>query len=270
MRLLFLFLITIFICGCQCPGDKGQCKYMQCKAEVKPVLYIVGDSTVNNTNGELRGWGNVLGVYFDLDKIDVVNKARGGRSSRTFQREGLWNDVLEMIHPGDYVLIQFGHNDGGPIASGKARASIKGIGPESQSVVLENSGEEEVVLTYGGYMRKYINDTLAKGAVPIVCSPVPRNMWNSDNSLVLRNDKDYGLWARQSVESCGGAFIDLNNISALKYEQLGSEYIGKEFFLKDHTHTTVAGAVVNAESVVEGIRLLEKCELKNYLKDSTN
>ena len=265
MRLLSLLLLSVFICGCQKVSD-GDCPHMKCSAKAKPTVYIIGDSTVNNTNGDLRGWGNIIDTCFDLDKITVVNRARGGRSSRTFLTEGLWNVIQTELKPGDYVIMQFGHNDGGPIAKGKARASLKGIGPETQTVTVENTGNEEVVMSYGGYLRKYTNDALAKGAIPIICSPVPRNMWASDKSTVLRNNKDYGLWSKQTAQACGVEFIDLNEITAVKYEKLGSEYISKEFFLEDHTHTTIAGAIVNAESVVAGIRSLKNCKLKNYLK----
>src|SRR5215472_5945469 len=73
-------------------------------------LWVVGDSTANNTNHQ--GWGDPLADYFDAAKINVVNRARAGRSSRTFYTEGLWDNVREQFKPGDYVLIEFGHNDG--------------------------------------------------------------------------------------------------------------------------------------------------------------
>ena len=81
----------------------------------RPTLFLVGDSTVKvGTPGQV-GWGEVVGDHFDLTRINVVNYARGGRSSRTFITEGLWNRVLSAMRPGDYVLIQFGHNDPGEL-----------------------------------------------------------------------------------------------------------------------------------------------------------
>src|SRR3954453_2242717 len=77
-----------------------------------PTLYIVGDSTVKS-DAPLRSWGQELAQFFDLKKINVVNRAIGGRSSRTFQNEGRWDKVLADLKPGDFVLIQFGHNDVG-------------------------------------------------------------------------------------------------------------------------------------------------------------
>jgi len=81
-----------------------------------PTLFLIGDSTVRNGAGDGAnkqwGWGEPIVAYFDPAKIAVLNRARGGRSSRTFLTEGLWEQVLSAMKPGDFVLIQFGHNDG--------------------------------------------------------------------------------------------------------------------------------------------------------------
>src|SRR5262245_18252182 len=74
----------------------------------KPVLYLIGDSTVkNNTRGQV-GWGSAIGRYFDSAKIRVENRALGGRSSRSYLREGLWNKVAADLQRGDFVIMQFG------------------------------------------------------------------------------------------------------------------------------------------------------------------
>ena len=77
-----------------------------------PTLFIVGDSTLNS-NAPLRGWGQDLGQFFDQTKLNVVNRAIGGRSSRTFQYEGRWDKILSELKRGDFVILQFGHNDVG-------------------------------------------------------------------------------------------------------------------------------------------------------------
>ena len=235
----------------------------------KATLWIIGDSTVKNGSGKgdggLWGWGDYLAAHFDTTRLKVVNKARGGRSSRTYQTEGLWNDVLAQIKPGDFVLMQFGHNDGGPMATGRARASIKGNNNDTVNVVLEATGKKETVHSYGWYMRKYIADAKAKGAAPIVLSPIPRNIWNEEGE-VARNSNDYGKWAKEAAEQGGGYFIDLNKIVADHYEKIGEQKVRSEFFLKDHTHTTKAGAILNAASVVEGLKMQPDCPLNNYLK----
>ncbi len=234
----------------------------------KATLWVIGDSTVKNGSGKgeggLWGWGDYIAAHFDTTRLNVVNKARGGRSSRTYQTEGLWKEVLDQVKPGDFVMMQFGHNDGGPMATGRARASIKGNSNDTVNVVLEATGKKETVHSYGWYMRKYIADTKARGATPVVLSPIPRNIWN-DQGKVARNSEDYGKWARDAAEQEDVCFIDLNEIVAEHYEEIGEQKVRSDFFLKDHTHTTKAGAVLNASSVIEGLKKHPDCPLNNYL-----
>lgn len=234
------------------------------KEQEKPSLFIIGDSTVKNNTTGLQGWGDPIAEFFDLSKISVQNRAIGGRSSRTFLTEGRWQKVLEEMKEGDFLLIQFGHNDNGPLASGRARASLKGIGDETKEVVLEATGQKEVVHTYGWYLRKYIREAKAKGVFPILLSPVPRNMWKDGKNI--RAGSEYAQWAGQIAQAEGVPFINLNETIACFYEQLGQERVTKEYFLEDHTHTTPAGARVNAQMVVQGIREMDNCPLKQYLK----
>lgn len=229
-----------------------------------PTLFVIGDSTVNNSGQGFQGWGNVIAEFFDTTKINIVNRARGGRSSKTFINEGLWDQTLAEIKKGDYVLMQFGHNDGGPIAKEKARGSLKGTGDETEEVIVETTGKREVVHTFGWYMRKYIADAKAKGAMPIVLSPVPRNIWK--DGKVEPADQSYGKWAAESAKAGGAFFIDLNNIVAKQYEKDGQAKVAAEYFTtKDHTHTSPAGAKLNAASVIEGLRQLKRFPLKKYM-----
>jgi len=229
-----------------------------------PTLFIIGDSTVNNTGQGFRGWGNVLGEFFDATKINIENRARGGRSSRTFYTEGLWDKALIEIKKGDFVLIQFGHNDGGPIDKEKARGSLKGIGEETTEITVEATGKKEIVHTYGWYLRKFISDAKLKGAIPIVLSPVPRNIWKDGE--VVRASADYGKWAEESAKSENAVFIDLNEIIAEHYEKDGQEKVASTYFtIIDHTHTTAAGARLNAASVIEGLKKIKKVQLRKYI-----
>lgn len=229
-----------------------------------PTLFIIGDSTVNNSSEGFQGWGNVIGNFFDKAKIKVENRARGGRSSRTFYTEGLWDRVLTEVKKGDFILIQFGHNDGGPIDKEKARGSLSGVGDETKEIIVEATGKNEVVHTYGWYLRKFISDARSKGSVPIVLSPVPRNVWKEGK--VVRASADYGKWAKESAKTSNAFFIDLNEIISDRYEKEGQEKVaGTYFTTKDHTHTTPAGARVNAASVVDGLKALRKVPLRKYL-----
>ncbi|HQU82304.1 MAG TPA: rhamnogalacturonan acetylesterase [Pyrinomonadaceae bacterium] len=232
------------------------------KAE-KPTLFLVGDSTVNNSSESFQGWGNVIGEYFDKSKINVVNKARGGRSSRTFYTEGLWKEVVNELKSGDFVLIQFGHNDGGAIDKEKFRGSIRGIGEEKQEIIGQD-GKPETVRTFGWYLRKFISDAKEKGASVVLLSPVPRNQWK--DGKVKRENEAYGKWSRETAEKEKVFFVDLNEITAQKYEKIGAETVGKEYFTtKDNTHTSPLGAKINAESVVEGLKKLKKFSLRKFV-----
>jgi lysophospholipase L1-like esterase len=263
MRLSMTTLATILVLHGSTRADQPE---TTTSAPSLPTLFIIGDSTVKNGSGKgadgLWGWGDPIAAAFDKSKIRVENRARGGRSSRTYQTEGLWDQLLTEMKPGDFVLIQFGHNDGGPLNTGRARASLKGIGDETQEVVMEATGKKEVVHTYGWYIRKYITDAKARGATPIVLSPVPRNMWRDDR--VVRASNDYGKWAEEAAKAEGAAFIDLNDMIARRYEAAGPETV-KSYFPGDHTHTNAAGAELNAAVVVEGIKGLKDGTLSRYL-----
>ncbi len=227
-----------------------------------PALFIIGDSTVrNHTRGQL-GWGDPIAAWFDTNRIRVINRALGGRSSRSFQTEGLWSKVLAELKPGDFVLMQFGHNDGGSLDKGRARASLKGAGQQSQVITNQTTGTIETVHTYGWYLRKYISDTKAKGATPIVLSLVPRKIWKSGK--IVRGTHDYVQWAREAAQQEGVAFVDLNDIVARHYEALGPEKVN-QLFGDEHTHTNAQGARLNAQCVVEGLRGLNDCALARYL-----
>src|SRR5262249_3157383 len=235
----------------------------------QPALFLIGDSTVKNGSGKgdggLWGWGSMLVKYFDTNKISLRNIAIGGRSSRKYLTEARWDEVHSQLTPGDFVLMQFGHNDGGELAKGdRPRASLKGNGDESQEVTVEKTGQKETVHTYGWYLRKYIADTKSKGAVPIVCSPIPRNIWRKGK--VARASNDYGKWAAEAAKQGGAFFIDLNEIVAKRSEELGQELVATNFFTTvDHTHTPRAGAEENALAISKGIRTLEDCSLGNFL-----
>jgi lysophospholipase L1-like esterase len=235
----------------------------------KPVIYLVGDSTVKNGSGKggggLWGWGDFLYTQFDTTKIRIENHARGGRSSRTYQTEGLWDNVLAKVKAGDYIIMQFGHNDGGAINdTSRARGSIRGIGEETEEIDNLITHKHEIVHSYGWYMRKYIRDAKAKGAIPIVCSLVARNVWK--DGKVVRSTDSYATWAAEVAKSEGAYYIDLNDRVASRYEQLGPEEVKSKLFLEDHTHTTEAGARINAALVAEGIRAHRKLTLRRFLR----
>ena len=234
----------------------------------RPTLYIIGDSTVRNGDGsgsnKQWGWGSFMAGHFDTSAITIRNHAIGGRSSRTFITEGRWDTILARLKKGDYVIMQFGHNDGGPLDdTARARGTIRGIVEESKDIFNPKTNKQETVYTYGWYMRKYIRDAKAKGATPIVCSPIPRNSWK--DGKVTRSSDSYGLWAKQVAEQEGAPFIDLNELVAKKYEEMGPDAV-KPFFPADHTHTNIDGAKLNAQIVVDAIKTSDLSQLKHLLR----
>jgi rhamnogalacturonan acetylesterase len=229
----------------------------------KPTLYIIGDSTVRNSNKEQWGWGTLLPDFFDTTKISISNQAMAGRSTRTFIKEGRWDNVLKTLKKGDFVMMQFGHNEGSKPDT--TRAGYRGVlqGTSSDSVQLTwPNGNLETVHSYGWYLRKFITEAKAKGATPIVLSMIPRNQFREGK--VLRANNNYGMWAKEVGDAEAVLFIDLNAITADKYDALGEEKV-KAYFPGDHTHTNREGALVNAASVVEGIKANPKNGLNKYL-----
>lgn len=230
-----------------------------------PVVFLIGDSTVKcgKGNGEnnMWGWGSFFENYFNLSKITVENCALGGRSSRTYISEGLWSRVLPALKKGDYLLIDFGHNDGGALNTGRARGSLAGSDDKSQKVVMERDGRTEEVYTFGKYIRTYIRQAKAKGVNVIVLSHTPGNRW--DNGKVKRCDNTYGLWAKEVAAQERVTFVDLNAITADKLEKMGKEKSASYFV--DGVHNTKEGAILNAESVIEGIKAT-KSDLNKFIK----
>lgn len=245
----------------------GFSSFMLLKKE-RPVFYIIGDSTVRNGDGTGRngqwGWGSFIASYFDTNKISVQNHAIGGRSSRTFITEGRWDRILATLKKSDYVIMQFGHNDAGPLDdTARARGTIRGIGSESKEIYNPIMKKQEVVYTFGYYMRKYIRDAKGKGAIAIVCSPIPRNSWREGK--VGRSKESYAGWSEQIAKEEGAYFIDLNDLVATRYEQIGAEAV-KAFFPADQTHTDMNGAKLNAEIVMEQLKKIKPARLKKYMK----
>jgi lysophospholipase L1-like esterase len=233
-----------------------------------PTLFLIGDSTVRNGRGDGSngqwGWGEPLVDRFDTGKLNVVNRAVGGLSSRTYLTMGHWEKVLAMLKAGDVVMMQFGHNDNAPLDdAARARGTLQGTGEETQEIDNPITKKHEVVHTYGWYLRQFIADTKSKGAMPIVCTLVPRKIWK--DGKIVRSGDSYGKWAAEVAAQEGVGLVDLNEVVARKYDALGAEKV-EPLFADPHTHTSRAGAELNADCVIEGLKGLEKNPLAAYLK----
>ncbi|MBQ9450567.1 MAG: rhamnogalacturonan acetylesterase [Bacteroidales bacterium] len=231
----------------------------------KPALIVTGDSTIQNTDSDpdgMWGWGSVLETVFDPSRITLVNAGKAGRSARTFLNEGRWDKVYNSLQPGDFVVIQFGHNDMGRVGQPPYRAELAGDADESDVVFMANTRQYEVVRSYGWYLRKFIDDVREKGATPILVSLTPRNEW--PHGKMERRDDTYGIWVRDVVKQTGVDFVDMHNITADYFDSIGPEAT-RPYYKNDHTHTSRLGAERNARSFAEGLRKIGH-PLAKYLK----
>ena len=225
--------------------------------EKRTTIFIIGDSTAANKDlskgKQERGWGMVLQNYFD-DNIVIDNHAQNGRSSLSFINEGRWDKVLEKIKPGDYVIIQFGHNDEKP-----------------QEKLHTDPGT-----TFDHNLAKFVSETREHGGIPVLMNSVVRRNFVGD-SLVDTHGQ-YREAPRNVAARMNVHFIDANRITHELEQGLGvegskrlhmwfkpgeepSEPQGKQ----DNTHYNGYGARLVArllaDALCEEIPLLGKCRL---------
>ena len=235
-----------------------------------PSLFLIGDSTVRNGRGRgdggQWGWGDEIAIFFDTSKINVVNRALGGTTSRTFYRD-LWPRVLAMLKPGDFVIMQFGTNGGAVNDASRARGEIHGIGDETQAITNLVTKKFEVVHTFGWYEKQMIADACGKGATAMVCSLIPRNTWR-DGKAVRNGTNSAAGWARDAANSVNAPFIDLNEIIARQYDELGQEKVNALFVAGAGPHTSLAGAQTNAACVIAGLKGLKENLLAKYFSEN--
>jgi lysophospholipase L1-like esterase len=227
-----------------------------------PTIWTIGDSTVRtgvNGVGEDQvgqwGWGAPFVAYFDPQKVNVVNRAVGGTTSRSFYL-AQWKALVGLIKKGDVVILQFGTNSG--------RGELPGIGNETQPAAGGN-GTANVNHTFGWYLRQFIAETRAQGATPVVCSLIPRNRRDAQGKTV-RDAASQAGWARAVAAAEGADFIDLNELVARKYDLLDKSAVDKLFSGSPHTSWT--GAVINAETVISGLKALQSDPVAAYYVDA--
>jgi lysophospholipase L1-like esterase len=268
--LLAVLLLTLLL-----PTGSAQTTAPAVATSTKPTVWLIGDSTVNNNANGGLGWGAPIAKLFDPEKATVMNRARGGRSARSFESEGLWKAVYDQVKPGDFVLIQFGHNDGpGTVqqiaSSTNGRPDLAGTGDETTTgrASIASKGEE-TVHTYGWYLKKFVREAKEKGAHPIMLTMVPKNFWVEGK---IRRPEQNGLvkWAKEVAAAENIPCIDLNTISAKRLEKETPEEVRTKYFSppNDGTHTNPGGAQLNAESVVMGLRALKDLPITDWLSEA--
>ncbi|MGC4033725.1 MAG: rhamnogalacturonan acetylesterase [Tepidisphaeraceae bacterium] len=212
------------------------------KVEDATTIFLAGDSTVCDQPGEpWASWGQLLPMYFS-PKVAIANYAESGRTFRSFKGENRWNKLFSLVKPGDYVFMQFGHND--------MKEKGDGIGPYT---------------SFSDSMREAIRITREKGATPVVFTPMHRRRFEGDK--ITPTFGDYPDAIRKVANEQGVALIDLQDMSKPLYETFGPDK-SKQLFvhypantfpnqttaLKDDTHFNVFGANEIARLVIEGMR----------------
>lgn len=237
-----------------------------------PSLFLIGDSTVRNGRGDggggQWGWGDQLASFFDTSKINVVNRALGGTTSRTYYRD-FWPRTLALIKPGDFVIMQFGTNGGAVNDASRARGEIHGIGDETQDITNLVTKKFETVHTFGWYEMKMIAEARAKNATPIICSLIPRNTWRDGKAARSGTNSSAG-WAAEAARAARTPFIELNEIVARQYDSLGQEKVSELFVANAGPHTSLSGAQTNALCVVSGLKALKENPLPKFFSEKAN
>lgn len=238
------------------------------KAKVT-TIYLIGDSTVADYSLEKDyqtkkfpqvGWGQVFQPFFQKDSLKLVknilgnakevkidDRAKGGRSTRTFFQEGRWSAVYKSLQKGDVVMMQFGHNDSSEEKT-ERYVNIEG---------------------YKEFLRLFINQTREKGATPIVLTPVARNYPWKEGKLTNTHG-EYPQAAKDVAKELNVKLIDLNELSMEFFTSKGQEYVTQNYFMnfganlypayptgqKDNTHFQTAGGKEVARLVFDAMKKL--------------
>ncbi|OOF94202.1 carbohydrate esterase family 12 protein, partial [Aspergillus carbonarius ITEM 5010] len=218
-------------------------------------IYLAGDSTMATGGGGsgTDGWGNYIAPYLTnttSNPTTLSNQAVAGRSARSYTREGRFTTIASTIQPNDWVIIEFGHNDGGTLSatSDNGRTDCSGNGTEICYSVYD--GVNETILTFPAYLENAATLFLDKGANVIISSQTPDNPWET-GTFVYDPTRFVG-YAQLAAERTGVAYVDHGGYVAAVFEELG-ETVVDGFYPVDHTHTSVEGAEVVAEAFLRGV-----------------
>ncbi|ERT01924.1 rhamnogalacturonan acetylesterase [Sporothrix schenckii 1099-18] len=219
-----------------------------------PTIHLCGDSTMANMSGVIQGWGQYLHYSFDPARFTVVNSAIAGRSARSYTREGRFAAVLKQVQPGDWVVIEFGHNDGGGLSKDNGRSDCFGAGDETCQTTYD--GKPETVQTYPTYLKQAGAAFLKAGAKLVLSAPTPNDVW-SDAGVYSWGPDRFAYYAMLAAEELGGTkagayFVPHGAYAAQAMKALGSDVVRKNY-PQDHTHTSPFLADVMAGAFVLGL-----------------
>ncbi|UUW08160.1 rhamnogalacturonan acetylesterase [Flavobacterium plurextorum] len=226
----------------------------------KTTLYTIGDSTMANKKDPEKnpehGWAQVLQPFFK-DDIVVVNKAVNGRSTKSFINEKRWDSIYKKLRKGDYVFIEFGHNDE------KIEDSTRYTNPHT---------------TYRHNLIRFVKESREKGAIPVLLTSIARRNFNEKGVLVPTHG-DYPLETRLTAQEYKVPFIDLEYYTEILEQSYGPEK-SKQLHLHfkagenpyydkdkaDDTHLSLLGATKIAQLVIDQIKVLENSSMDKLKK----
>jgi len=246
-------------------------------------VHTIGDSTMSDYKPAAtpkRGWGMYLQAFFNTDSVEVNNRGKSGASTRTFyETENLWPSVKTQMHAGDYLIIQFAHND----------EKCKGEDVYVQNAKLRAEGKDTLTdmrgtepnTTYKEYLRTYIREARSMGVTPILMSPICRAYFGKDGKINDEGrhklsaishqpsdagDKNYVRCMREVAEEMNVPFLDMTALSQHFYEEQGKDYCMAHYFnCGDKTHTGAEGGMAIASLAYELIsQSPELDELKSW------
>ncbi len=231
----------------------------QCNKQKKIDIYLIGDSTMaqyDSTRHPLTGWAEMLQPLFN-DNVTVHNLGKSGRSTKSYIDLGHWKTALDSLKKGNYLIIQFGHNDEKEYDS--TRYTIPGG-------------------SFNANLKKFIKEAREKGAIPILATPIRRRKFDDEGNLLDTHGK-YPDAVREVAKEENVPLIDLQKSTKKLIERYGVEGSKKLFMnlepgeypaypdgKKDNTHLTELGATEISKLAAEDIKKFN-LELKNYLRD---
>lgn len=193
-----------------------------------------------------QGWGDYIA---DSVSVEVSNEAIGGRSARSYTREGRFQDIADVLQEGDYVVIEFGHNDGGSLSGeDNGRTPCPGSGDETCETTY--NGQTETVLTFPAYLEDAAQLFLDKGANVLISSQTPNNPWETGEFSYSPNR--FVEYAQLAAERAGVDYVDHGAYTAAIFESLGSETVNS-YYPNDHTHTNSEGSDVVADAFLKAV-----------------
>ncbi|KAG6916744.1 hypothetical protein DXG01_005564 [Tephrocybe rancida] len=217
-------------------------------AVVGQTVYLAGDSTMAKGGGGsgTEGWGQFLGQYLT---IPVVNLAIAGRSARSYTDEGRFTTLINTAKSGDYVIIEFGHNDGSSGAVDNGREDAVGDGYNTTATVTESDGSTKVIHTFPYYMQNAVTALQVKGAIPIVSSQTPDNLWTG--SVISAGSRFVGYQKTVGTRT-GAVYVDHYDYVAQAYNVFGQTTV-TSWYPIDHVHTGPTAANIVAQAFVRGL-----------------